>query len=41
MPKAIEDKLARRATKLGLKGKRRKAFIFGTLARIEKSRKKK
>lgn len=31
MPKAMERRLARRATKKGLKGKRRNAYIYGTL----------
>jgi len=33
MPKALERKLARRATRLGLKGKRRRAYIYGGLRR--------
>ena len=31
MPKKLEEKLKRQAKKKGLKGKRRGAFIFGTL----------
>ena len=31
MPKALHKKLARSATKKGLKGKRKKAYIYGTL----------
>lgn len=31
MPKAIEDALKRQADRNGLKGKRRNAFIYGTL----------
>jgi hypothetical protein len=36
MPKAIHDKLARQAKKKGLKGKRRDAYVYGTLNKIEK-----
>lgn len=35
MPKAIHDRLARQAKKKGLKGKRKAAYVYGTLARIE------
>jgi len=31
MPKALEEKLKRQASKRGLKGKRKKAYIYGTL----------
>lgn len=31
MPKALEIKLAKQARKMGLMGKRRDAFIYGTL----------
>ena len=31
MPKALEAKLKRQARKKGLKGKRRNAYIFGTM----------
>ena len=31
MPKVLERKLAKRATKKGLKGKRKDAYIYGTL----------
>ena len=31
MPKALEDKLEREAATRGYKGKRRNAFIYGTL----------
>ena len=31
MPKALEEKLARKASKKGLKGKRRRAYIYGTM----------
>jgi len=31
MPKKLEDKLKRRAKRIGLKGKRKNAYVFGTL----------
>lgn len=31
MPKALEEKLKRQAIKRGLKGKRARAYIYGTL----------
>ena len=31
MPKAMEKKLKKEATKKGLKGKRKNAYIYGTL----------
>lgn len=37
MPKEIHDKLAKLARKKGLKGKRKNAYIYGTLAKIEKA----
>lgn len=39
MPKALHLKLARRAAKIGLKGERKKAYIYGTMARLKKSQK--
>lgn len=36
MPKKIHDKLERQARKLGLKGKRKNAYVYGTLNKIEK-----
>lgn len=39
MPKAMHRALARRATKLGLKGKRRNAYIYGTMAKRKKKKK--
>jgi hypothetical protein len=38
MPKALHDELARQADKLGLKGERRDAYIYGTLNKIEKAK---
>jgi hypothetical protein len=35
MPAALERELRRRADRLGLRGKRRRAYIYGTLARVE------
>jgi hypothetical protein len=40
MPKVVHNKLVRQARKKRLKGKRRRAYIFGTLAKIEKRRKR-
>ena len=40
MPKKLHDKLAREAAKKGLKGKRKAAYIYGTMAKIEKRKKK-
>lgn len=40
MPKAIEDKLKKQAKKKGLKGKRKNAYVYGTLNKIEKKRPK-
>ena len=40
MPKKAHRALERSATKKGLKGKRRRAYIYGTLARIERRRKR-
>jgi hypothetical protein len=36
MPKKIHDKLEREAQKKGFKGKKKDAYVYGTLARIEK-----
>ena len=40
MPKEIHDKLAKQASKKGLTGKRKNAYIYGTLQRIEARTKK-
>jgi len=40
MPKALHDKLARQATKKGLKGERKDAYVYGTMNKIEKKKKK-
>lgn len=34
MPKAMHDRLARQASKRGLKGKKRAAYVYGTLAKV-------
>jgi hypothetical protein len=41
MPKALHDRLARQARKKGLKGKRKNAYIYGTMNKIEKKKRKK
>lgn len=38
MPKKLHDKLAKEAIKKGLKGKRKDAFVFGTLNKVEKKK---
>lgn len=41
MPKALEKKLSKSARKAGLKGERKAAYVYGTMSRIEKARKRK
>jgi len=41
MPKKVEKALKKSSRKAGLKGKKAKAYIFGTLNKIEKERKEK
>jgi len=36
MPKELENKLAKLATKKGLSGKRKGAYIYGTMNKIKK-----
>ena len=36
MPKEIHDKLVKQARKKGLKGKRKNAYIYGTLQKLKK-----
>lgn len=36
MPKELHDKLKRQAEKKGLKGKRKKAYVYGTMDKIGK-----
>lgn len=40
MPKKLHDKLNRQAAKKGLTGKRKKAYVYGTMVKIEKKKKK-
>jgi hypothetical protein len=39
MPKALHDKLDKEAKRKGLKGKRKDAFVYGTLSKVEKKKK--
>lgn len=39
MPKRVEQRLRREARHKGLSGKRYKAYVYGTLARLKKRRK--
>lgn len=36
MPKKLYDKLSREASKKGLTGKRKDAYVYGTMKKIEK-----
>lgn len=38
MPKKMHDALARQAKKKGLKGERRDAYVYGTMAKQEKNK---
>jgi hypothetical protein len=38
MPKELHDKLVREARKKGLTGDRAKAYVYGTLQKVEKQR---
>lgn len=40
MPKKVEAKLKREATKKGLKGEKKNAYVYGTLNKIDKTKKK-
>jgi len=40
MPKALEEELKRGAKRKGLKGKRRDAYVFGTMSKLGKELKK-
>lgn len=40
MPKALEKSLAKSAKKAGLKGEKKNAYIYGTLNKISKAKKK-
>ena len=39
MPEKMKQSLMRRAAEMGLKGDRKDAYVYGTLAKIEKQRK--
>ena len=41
MPKELHDKLKRQAKKKGLKGKRAEKYVYGTLQKVEKAKRKK
>lgn len=41
MPKKVERSLKKMARKKGLKGERMKAYVYGTMDKIEKARKRK
>jgi len=41
MPKKLHKELVRSAAKAGLKGAQRDAYVYGTLAKIEKKKGKK
>ena len=36
MPKALHDKLAKTAKKKGLTGKRKNAYVYGTMNKVER-----
>lgn len=40
MPKKLERKLAREATRKGITGARRDAYVYGTMARIKAHKKR-
>lgn len=41
MPKKVENALKKEATKKGLTGERKNAYVYGTLAKIDKKKGKK
>ena len=41
MPKKVKKTLMLSAERLGLKGERKQAYVFGTLQKIEKAEKRK
>ena len=41
MPKKMEQSLMRRAAQMGLKGERKDAYVYGTMAKMEKEKKPK
>jgi len=38
MPKAAHQSLAKQASKKGLTGKRKQAYVYGTLAKLKKKK---
>jgi len=40
MPKKMEQSLMRRAAEMGLKGERKDAYVYGTMAKMENEKKK-
>jgi hypothetical protein len=41
MPKKMEQSLMRRASEIGLKCERKDAYVYGTMAKMEKEKEKK
>jgi len=41
MPKKMERSLMKRAKEMGLKGERKGAYVYGTMAKMEKEKKQK
>jgi hypothetical protein len=41
MPKKMHDALEKEAKKKGLKGERKNAYVYGTMAKMKKEHKKK
>ena len=41
MPKELHDKLEKQAQKMGLKGERKDAYVYGTMRKVEGMPKKK
>jgi hypothetical protein len=41
MPKVLHRKLSRQAAKKGLTGKRKAAYVYGTMKKVEKRKKSK
>ena len=40
MPEKMKQSLMRRAAEMGLKGERKDAYVYGTIAKMEKEKKK-
>tara|TARA_R100001594_G_scaffold18177_1_gene36310 strand:+ start:840 stop:968 length:129 start_codon:yes stop_codon:yes gene_type:complete len=41
MPKKLHNKLSRAASKKGMSGERKKAYVYGTLAKVKKAKSRK